>query len=77
VDRTPRLRFPSLSTIPVSRGQKRVQQSLPALRELLQPGEELARRAVVGEHAHDFAHGPPLFGQLPVRRDIERLCEAA
>src|SRR5690242_4881617 len=33
--------------LPVGRGQQRVQQSLPAQRELLQPGEKLTRRAVV------------------------------
>src|SRR5207247_3634807 len=63
--------------LPVSRGQQRVQQSLPAQRELLQPGEKLRRRAVVGEHTQDFARGPPLLGQLPGRREVERLREAA
>ena len=31
--------------------------------------------AVVGEYTQDFARGPPLLGQLPGRREVERLGE--
>jgi hypothetical protein len=51
----------------------RVQQSLSSQGELIQPGEELAGRGIVGEYAHDLGRRPPLLREEPGRRHIEWL----
>src|SRR5262245_2559380 len=62
--------------LPVSGGKERVQQSLAAQRELLQPGEKLPGRSVIGEHAYDFTRRPSLLGNMPDHGHVKRLCEA-
>ena len=60
----------------VGRGQQRIEEPFAAQEKLLQPGEKLPGRGVIGEHAHDFTRRPPLLGKLPGRGHVERLCEA-
>src|SRR6516164_8395180 len=59
----------------VSRGKQRIQQSLAAQRELLQPCEKLPHGTSVWEHSDDVARSPPLFGNMTCRVHVERLRE--
>jgi hypothetical protein len=63
------------ASLSVGCGQERVQQAFSPQGELLQPGEELPCRGVVGEYADDFTRRSPLLGELPGGRHVERLCE--
>src|SRR5271157_382532 len=61
--------------LPVSCGKERIQQSLAAQRELLQPCEKLPHGTSVGERLHDVARRPPLLGNMTCRVHVERLRE--
>ena len=61
--------------LPVSCGKERIQQSLAAQRELLQPCEKLPHGTSVGERLHDVARRPPLLGNVTCRVHVERLRE--
>src|SRR5271166_3758985 len=62
--------------LPVSCGKERIQQSLAAQRELLQPCEKLPHGTSVGERLHDVARRPPLLGNITCRVHVERLRES-